>query len=230
MNYRHHIKRMLAWRYLMAMPRSLWYNLRLLPWRQARRLPILISNRTSIDALTGKVEINASNLRVGMVKIGFNTYQGSNYRHDRTRLNLRGRMVVEGECSLGAGSSVEVAEGGVLTIGPQFNLGPRSLIICHKEITFGRFDRISWGCTLMDTDQHALVDEEGKRVNPDRAIVFGDNVWMGCHTIVTKGVTLADNTTVAAGSRLAGRYEEPMTVLAGNPTTVVRRGVKREQQ
>ena len=62
MNYRHHIKRMLAWRYLMAMPRSLWYNLRLLSWKQARRLPILISNRTSIDALTGKVEINASNL------------------------------------------------------------------------------------------------------------------------------------------------------------------------
>ncbi len=230
MNYRHRNKRILAWRYAMALPRSLWYNLRLLPWGQARRLPILISNRTIVDALTGEVVLKAEGLRIGMVKVGFTTFQGSDYRRERTRLSIRGRLVVEGECSLGAGSSVEVAEGGVLTIGPEFNLGPRSLIICHKEITFGRFDRISWGCTLMDTDQHALVDEEGKRVNPDRAIVFGDNVWMGCHTIVTKGVTLADNTTVAAGSRLAGRYEEPMTVLAGNPATVVRRGVKREQQ
>lgn len=230
MNYRHHNKRILAWRYLMAMPRSLWYNLRLLPWRQARLLPILISCRTKIEALSGEVKIAADELRMGMVKVGFTTFQGSDYRRERTRLNIRGKLVVEGDCSFGAGSSVEVAEEGVLTIGPQFNLGPRSLIICHKEITLGTFDRISWGCTLMDTDQHALVDGDGNRVNPDREIVFGNNVWMGCHTIVTKGVCLADDTTVAAGSRLAGRYEESMTVLAGNPATVVRRGVKRQQQ
>ncbi len=229
MNYRHHNKRILAWRYLLSMPRSLWYNLRLLPWRQARRLPILISNRTAVDALSGTVELTAADLRTGMVKVGFTTFQGSDYRHERTRLNIRGKVVIEGDCSLGAGSSVEVAEEGLLTIGPQFNLGPRSLLVCHHAVTFGTFNRISWNCTLMDTDQHALVDTEGRRVNPDRPILFGSNVWMGCHTIVTKGVTLADNTTVAAGSRLAGHYDEPLTVLAGNPATVVRRGVKRQQ-
>lgn len=228
MNYRHRNKRIAAWRYLMAMPRSLWYNLRLLPWRQARRLPILVSNRTVVEALTGTVTLDADKLRIGMVKVGFTTFQGSDYRRERTRLNIRGAMTIGGECSFGAGSSVEVAEGAMLNIGPQFNLGPRSLIICHKEMSFGTFDRISWDCTLMDTDQHALVDTEGKRVNEDRPIRFGNNVWVGCHTIITKGVQLADNTTVAADARLAGRYEEPLTVLAGNPATVVRRGVKRE--
>ena len=81
----------------------------------------------------------------------------------------------------------------------------------------------------MDTDQHSLVDSDGCRVNNDCEIRFGDNVWLGCHVIATKGVTLADNTTVAAGSRLAGCYSEPLTVLAGNPAVVVRRGIKREQ-
>lgn len=229
MNYRHHNKRILAWRYLLAMPRSLWYNLRLLPWRQARRMPILISNRTVVEALTGKVTLCASELRTGLIKVGFTTFQGSDYCRERTRLNIRGELVLSGECSFGAGSSVEIAEDARLSIGPEFNLGPRSLIICHNAMTFGRHDRISWDCTLMDTDQHALVDTDGKRVNEDRPIQFGDNVWVGCHVIVAKGVSLADNTTVAAGSRLAGRHEEPMTVLAGNPATVVRRGVKRQQ-
>lgn len=229
MNYRHRTKRISAWRYLLAMPRSMWYNLRLLPWRQARRMPILVSNRTVMECLSGKVELDATDLRIGMVKIGFTTFQGSDYRRERTRLNIRGKLVLGGECSLGAGSSVEVAEEGVLTIGPQFNLGPRSLIICHKAITFGTFDRISWDCTLMDTDQHALVDGDGKRVNEDRPIHFGDNVWVGCHVIVAKGVSLADNTTVAAGACVAGRHEETETVLAGNPATIVRRGVKRQQ-
>lgn len=230
MNYRHREKRIAAWRYLMALPRSLWYNLRLLPWRQARRVPILISNRTVVEALSGRVTLEADNLRMGMVKIGFTTFQGSDYRRERTRLNIRGTLVFGGECNLGTGSSVEVAEEGVLTVGSMFNLGPRSLIVCHKEMTFGTFDRISWDCTLMDTDQHALVDCEGRRVNEDRPIAFGNNVWVGCHTIVTKGVHLADDTTVAAGSCVAGRHDEPMTVLAGNPATIVRRGVKREQK
>ena len=230
MDERHRKRRIDALRFALALPRSMWYNLRLLPWGQARRMPLLVSNRTAVDSLSGEVELRATKLRTGMVKIGFATFQGSDYRRERTRLNLRGRMVIEGDCSLGAGSSVEVAEGATLTLGAGFNLGPRSLIVCHKAMTFGTFDRISWCCTLMDTDQHALVDGDGARVNPDRPVVFGDNVWMGCHSIATKGVTLADDTTVAAGARLAGHYGEEMTVLAGNPATVVRRGVKRERR
>ena len=229
MNERHRKKRLEALRYVVAMPRSLWYNLRLFPLRQAIRMPLLISNRTAFDNIGGKVIIECDEVRMGMIKVGFATFQGSNYLCESTRLNIRGKVIVRGECALGVGSSVEVAEGGVLTLGPRFHLGPRSLLVCHKSMSFGRYNRISWCCTLMDTDQHALVDEEGTRVNPDRPILFGDNVWVGCHVIVPKGVQLSDNTTVAAGSRLVGRYEEPMVVLAGNPAAVVRRGVKREQ-
>lgn len=230
MNERHRKKRLDALRFALAMPRSLWYNLRLLPLRQAVHMPLLVSNRTVMENLGGKVIIDCRELRTGMIKIGFTTYQGGDYRRDRTRMNIRGTMSLHGAASFGAGSAVEVAEGASLTIGPDFNLGPRSLIICHKAMTFGTYNRISWCCTLMDTDQHPLVDADGNRVNPDREIAFGDNVWVGCHVIVAKGVALADNTTVAAGARLAGHYDEPMTVLAGNPAAIVRRGVKREMK
>lgn len=229
MNERHRKKRLDAWRYLLALPRSVCLNLRLFPWHQARHLPLLVSHHTKIENLSGRIELACDNLRIGLVKIGFATFQGSDFRHDRTCLNLRGTMVVNGECAFGAGSSVEVAEGAQLSVGPLFILGPRSLLICHKAMTFGAHDRISWCCTLMDTDQHALVDSDGQRVNNDREIRFGDNVWVGCHVIAPKGVTLADDTTVAAGSRLTGHYNEPLTVLAGNPAVVVRRGIKREQ-
>ena len=161
MNERHRKKRLDALRYTLVLPRSLWYNLRLLPLRQALRMPLLISNRTAVDNLGGKVTIACDTLRMGLVKVGFNTFQGSNYRRDRTRLNIRGTLIVEGDCHLGAGSSIEVAEEARLTLGPQFNLGPRSLIICHKKITFGADNLFSWTGTLMDTDQHALVDSDG---------------------------------------------------------------------
>ena len=227
MTDRHRKKILDACRYLLAFPRSLWLNLRLLPFHQAKRLPLLISHRTQIRNLNGTIVIDSQHLRAGLIKIGFATYQGSRFHRDRTMVDLRGTLTVKGECSFGAGCSVEVAQGAALTLGDKFHLGPNSLLICHKEMVFGERNRFSWNCTLMDSDQHPLVDSEGRTVNPDRAIITGNNVWVGCHTIVTKGVSLPDDTTVSAGARLAGHYLEPMTVLACNPAVVVRKGVKR---
>lgn len=227
MNERHRKKRLDAVRYVLAMPKSIWYNFRLLPLRQACKLPLLVSHRTKMVNLSGKLDLQATELKVGLVKIGFNTYQGTDFRYDRTRINLRGTMIVHGACAIGAGSSIEVTENGTLELGDRFCIGSKSLIICNSEIKCGTFVRISWQCTLMDTDQHELVDAEGNRSNNDRPIHLGDNVWIGCHTILTKGTTLASNTTVGAGSVVHGVHEESCVVLAGNPATIVKSGVKR---
>lgn len=228
MNERHRVKRLAALRYLLALPRSIWYNFRLLPFRQARRLPLLISHRTVVETLSGRVLLAEEKPKMGLVKIGFATCQCSDFRYDRTRLNIRGTVKIAASCSVGAGACIEVGEGAELTLGENFHLGPKSLILCHKAINFGRNNRISWSCTFMDTDQHPLVDAEGRCVNPDKAIVIGDNCWVGCHVIVSKGVELPDRTTVGAGSHPVGSYSECETVLAGNPAQVVRRGVYRQ--
>ena len=227
MNERHRKKRLMAWRFVLALPRSLWYNLRLLPFRQAIRMPILISHRTVVQNVSGNVVVRCAKPKMGLVKIGFGTCQCTDFRHNSTILNIRGVFVVHGECSVGAGASIEVAEKAVLTVGNNFNLGPKSLIICHKAMTFGEDFLTSWNCTLMDTDQHSLVNGDGNVTNPDREICVGSNVWFGCNCIVTKGTIIHDSTTVAAGSCLHGTYTDTHTVLAGNPAKVVKKGVER---
>ena len=222
---RHRRKRLDALRYVLAFPRSLWYNLRWLPFSQAIRMPILLSCRTVVENGSGKLTLGVANPRMGLVKIGFHTCQCSDYRHDRTRINLRGHLHIAGACALGAGCRVEVAETGTLTLGDQLKLGSCSLVVCHCAISFGTNVLTSWNCTLMDTDQHQLVDADGVRSNPDRPVVIGDNVWLGCHVLVPKGVTLPSYSVVGAGSVLRGGYDEPHTVVAGNPAVVVRHGV-----
>ena len=48
MNQRHREKRLAALRYVLALPKSIWYNFRLLPFRQACHLPLLLSHRTRV--------------------------------------------------------------------------------------------------------------------------------------------------------------------------------------
>lgn len=228
MDERHRKKRLSAMRYVLALPRSVWYNFRLLPFQQARHLPLLISHRTRVVDMSGKISLRSDKLRVGLVKIGFNTCQMSDFRYHRTMLNVRGRLDILGECAIGAGSSIEVTESGRLILGNYFNMGPCSLIICNRNITFGKDVLTSWHCTFMDTDQHQLVDSEGHVRNEDRPVVFGDNVWCGCNVIVTKGTQICPHVTIGAGSCVHGVFEEEHIVIAGNPARVVRHGVSRK--
>lgn len=228
MSERHRQKRLAALRYVAALPRSIWYNFRLLPFRQARHLPLLVSHRTRFVNASGHIDLQADRLRVGLVKVGFATYQHTNFRHDRTLINLRGRIIFHGECAIGAGCSIEVSEEGKLTFGDNTLIGPRGLIICHHLITFGDWNRVSWCCTFMDSDQHRLINAEGQCCNPDRPIRLSDKIWIGCHVIVAKGTELAACTTVGTGSILHGSHTEERTILAGNPAHIVKRGVTRE--
>lgn len=225
MNDRHRRKRLALLHYMLAMPRSIWYNFRKFPPSTAIHLPLLISHRTVVEDLSGKLHLTSPHRKVGLVKIGFNTYQQSDFRYCRTRLNVRGQWTIEGECAIGAGSTIEIAEAGLLTTGNYFNMGPEDLLICHRNISFGAHVLTSWRCTFMDTDQHTIIDDTGEQANPDKPIVVGNNVWIGCHVIVAKGTTLPDDVIVGAGSIVHGTHNEPRCVLAGNPAHIVRRNV-----
>lgn len=225
MNERHRLKRLTAWRYVLALPRSIWFNFRHLPLRQAWHLPVLLSHHTVVESAAGSLVITCPELRIGLVKIGFSTYQQTDFRFDRTRLNLRGKLLISGECDFGAGSCLHITDSGVLTVGKLVHIGPKSLLLCNKGITLGDRVLMSWCCTLMDTDQHNLIDSQGRIANADREIVLGENVWVGCHSLITKGTRIAPNCTIGAGSVVHGRHEEPRTVLAGNPAQIVKRDV-----
>lgn len=228
MNERHRQKRQTFFRYTMALLRSIYFNFRMLPFRQAIHLPILVSHRTRLENLGGSITIDAPCLRMGLIKIGFSTYQQTNFHTDRTRLNLRGTIVFCGESDWGAGCAIEVAEDATLRLGNHSHIGPKTLIICHKGIIFGDYARCSWCCTFMDTDQHRLIDADGRWCNEDREIVLHDHVWIGCHVVVAKGTQLPPFTTVGTGSIVFGKHQEERTVLAGNPAVVIKHGLVRE--
>ena len=75
--------------------------------------------------------------------------------------------------------------------------------------------RIGPGTILCDNDSHTPVRSiEGRAQRaPEAPIVLGSNVWLGMRTIVLKGVTIGDNTIVAAGSVVT--RDLPPNVIAG---------------
>jgi acetyltransferase-like isoleucine patch superfamily enzyme len=144
--------------------------------------------------------------------------------HERTRLDILGKLVIEGDVSVGKGCHVIVHKGATCTLKEQCNITGRTNLNIGHRLEIGRGTTIAWGCEFLDRDGH-FIQYEGK-TEREGSIIIGDHVWIGSHVKILKGVHVANNSVVAAGSVLTKSFEEENVLIAGNPAKIVRRGVK----
>jgi len=81
---------------------------------------------------------------------------------------------------------------------------------------------IAGGVSIFSYDTHATNPQLRHSVPPKetgKPVVIGDNVWIGTRSIIFKGVSIGNNSVVAAGSVITQRV--PSNSLAiGNPARV----------
>jgi acetyltransferase-like isoleucine patch superfamily enzyme len=212
-----------AWLVLLGLPKTLLFNFRYLPLRQAVRLPILVSHRVAICDFGGTVTLKGP-IRTASVLLGFGNVGVYDYRRARSVWQVVGDVIFEPPVRLGHGFKLSVA--GKLTFGAGFTAPAECRISCFDQITFGRGVAVSWEALLMDNDFHFISTDGSGDFPPQQApIVIGDHVWICARSTVLKGVQLADGVVVAAGAIVPGSVPEPNALIGGNPARVIRRGV-----
>ena len=207
---------------LRSIPKTLRFNFHYFPFKKALKLPVFVSHRTYLRELRGKVEL-PENLETAMIKIGFGDVGHYDRKRSRSIWQVSGTVSFGGKANIGPGSKLSVR--GHLNIGADFNMTAESTIVCAKEIRFGDGCLLSWDILVMDTDEHSLYNKENERINPDKAILVGDHVWIGCKCVLLKGAEVPDNTVVAAGTMLKSAFAGNYQVLGGNPPTVLKQEV-----
>lgn len=210
-------------KYLLTLPRSLYYNMRLLPFSQAIRIPIFFSNHVTIKLKKGsQVKLTSTRVHAGMIKIGYSQCDFYLARHHKSIMDLgKGCLIFEGRSNIGAGAKLSIDKGGSLIFGDQFwSTGP-ILIIARRLIRFGYNCVLSWNITIMDHDAHDIFDNYGSKINEDKAVALGNHVWLGCNSTVLKGTQLSADTIVAANSIVTSKkFFVSHVILAGNPLEI----------
>lgn len=112
--------------------------------------------------------------------------------------------------------------GAVLTIGANFGMTGGS-IVAAERITIGNRVTVGANCTIIDTDFHPLNPEQ-RLLHPQDAktapIVIEDDVFIGMHCLILKGVTIGKGSVIGAGS-VVTRSVPPGVIAAGNPARVI---------
>ena len=112
------------------------------------------------------------------------------------------------------------AGAGCLTIGDAALLSPGVRISASDEIRIGSGVMIANGAYITDCDWHTVYDRNARDPEP-KPVIIGDNVWIGDHATILKGVTVGDNTVIGAGSVVVASVPSNV-IVAGNPAQVVK--------
>jgi len=125
---------------------------------------------------------------------------------------------------IGSGEILLQARGRASTIliGPGTATSNNVSIISTESIEIGRECRIGDMTLIMDCDFHEVNpltrnDSSGQSA----PVVLADRVWIGSRAIVLKGVTIGENSVIAAGS-VVTRSIPANSLAAGVPARVIR--------
>lgn len=108
-----------------------------------------------------------------------------------------------------------------IIIGNNTYIGDRTEIHAGKKVQIGSNCDISWDCTIMDRDYHKLNSD----TETLKEVKISDNVWIGCHSVILKGVTIGEGAVIASGS-VVTKDVPPYTLVGGNPAKVIKENVK----
>lgn len=101
------------------------------------------------------------------------------------------------------------------SIGPYCNIGPDS----HP---------ISWISSSPLFYKNYSLQRDSGYLEPKERPIIGNDVWIGSHVIILKGVTIGDGAVLAAGS-VVTKNVEPYSIVGGVPAKHLKFRFEREQ-
>jgi acetyltransferase-like isoleucine patch superfamily enzyme len=161
----------------------------------------------------------------GDLKIG-TQYVGFIHKGDMTFLRVRGKLVFEGDFTVGRGCRFDIGENALVTIGKNGYITANTSFIIMHGLSIGESCAISWNCQFLDDDFHTFEYDEKRNEINDPSIKIGNHVWIGCNTYIYKGSRIPDGCIVASNSVVKGIFNEENALIAGNPAKIIKRNVR----
>lgn len=209
---------------LLGIPKSIYINFKYFKFRDAIKLPILVSYRTKFAKLEGEIKIKNCKIKTGLLQIGFDGAGTS--RFDKNILEFNGNLIINGKASFGGGSKICTSnKNAVLTLGKNFNCTGNCHIVCKKAIIIQDDVRISWDVEIINSDFHPIYDKDEKEINLDKEIIIGKNVWICSRSIILKGSNIPNNSIIGAGTIYSRDISQENCIIAGIPNRIVKENV-----
>ena len=206
--------RFIRWGGVISAAKTIAFNFKMFPLKVAIKLPVLISANVNYKLTRkGSIEFEKDALRFGSLRFGFCDWQYS-YRRP-TFLKIQGRLIIRGAGfhTFANGLTLEIGEKAICIIGSDFSASHNNRIRILDSLTVGDNNMWSFDNVVMDNDAHHIFNSQGECCNPNKGIIIGNDVWMGCRTIILKGAEVPNGTIIATSSIVNKKYRDNNTII-----------------
>ncbi|MEV5026861.1 acyltransferase [Paenibacillus sp. LPE1-1-1.1] len=152
------------------------------------------------------------------------------YKFGKAAPKLRGKVFVNKLGAIQVGKNLSIVghpwavqitstKGANLTFGDNVYVNAGVGIAANKEIVIGDNVKIGPRTSIFDSNYHRIDSSDKGELS--KRITIGNNVWIGADCTILPGVTIGDNSVIAAKSTV--NKNVPNNVLVGgSPAKVIR--------
>jgi acetyltransferase-like isoleucine patch superfamily enzyme len=200
--------------------KTVYFNFKYLPFRQAIKIPIMVSSKVHLAHTGGQIILDCP-IQTGMIQIGHGNVRIFDKKVSRSIWEVSGTVIFKGRATIGHGSKICVMSG-TLILGNNFTITAESAIVTANNIEFGNDCLLSWEILVMDTDFHKIKDKSEKILNPPTPIIIGNKVWIGCRCLILKGAVIPNNSVIGANSIVNKHLEKENAVYGGQTVRLLK--------
>ena len=121
---------------ILSLPKTIYFNFKVFPWRQAVKLPVIIHYKTKVYKCSrGCVEL-PENAGFGLIKLGFGgTKQIIHQPYNVLYLEKGSKLIFHGKANVGEGFSI--SNEGKLELGKDLWLNKNAKLFCSHNVRLG---------------------------------------------------------------------------------------------
>lgn len=214
--------------------RTIVFNLRMLPFREAIHLPFILYGKVLCNECT-PYESGGGIRRVSKERLKFNSWQIGYPVYHLEATNIATKLIIKGNLIVGergriyTGSCIIVQPNAKLQLGTGFSICTYSRLICYNDIMIGENVVVSWECQIYDTNFHYTSDVNGEVKKKDGRVAIGNNVWVANRSSLTKDSVIPSDSIVASNSLVNKDYSQnPSGLYAGIPAKLLKPSCRAE--
>ena len=206
--------------------KTIWFNFKFLPLSKAIFLPVFISHLATIKhCYKGFYE--------GEGKTGSLMFAGhaSNCYPKRSFIDIKGKIIIHGNGKhyFGPGLIITIGKNGIIEIGNKFSVSYDSKFHIYNKLKIGDDNMWSHNIVVRDTDGHPIYDYNDNLINANKNVSIGNNVWIGCYSIILKGSRITDGSIIGARSLITKSFQENNSIIVdGNK--IIKKDVRWERK
>jgi len=136
---------------------------------------------------------------------------------------------------------IVVQNKGVVNMGEFSKIEDSTMILCVNKVIIGPYSAVAANTIICDNNNHPISPSFRKRMrltpvgddlrmwkhSASAPVIIGMNCWIGSNVRICKGVTIGDNSIVAACS-VVTKDVPPNCIVAGNPAKIVKYNIDEE--